>query len=86
MKGFQETGDCFAVKELEEGVFEVRHYPDRETRRPCCKVKVHLTDADRARAIPDADPHGKAACLARADAMVEARHAKRIVDNNVKRP
>lgn len=73
---YQASGDNFEVREVEPGTFEVRHFPDYITRRSCCKVKVTLTAADRAKAIPDADPHGVAACLARASAQIEAKHAR----------
>ena len=85
MKGYAETGDRYSVERLPDGVsFKVRHFPDPVTRRSCCTVTVHLTDADRAKAIPDADPHGEAACLARATTAIEKRHA-RVVDNNARR-
>jgi translation elongation factor EF-G len=77
VKDFREEGDRYQVQELEGGVFVVRHFPDPFTRRACCTVRVTMTDADRAKAIPDADPHGKAACLARATKLVEDRHARR---------
>lgn len=69
--------DCYAVARLEGGGFMVKHYPDRETRRPCCKVKVEITDADRAQAIPDADPQGEAAALHRSYLEIEQRHGRR---------
>ena len=83
MRAFEETGDCYQVKELEpEQLYEVKHYPDRETRRPCCRVKVRVTDADRAKSIPDADPHGVAAALARCERAIEKKHAGVVVDKN----
>lgn len=78
MRGYEESGDRFMVERLEDGVtFKVRHFPDPQTRRACCTVTVTMTTEDRAKAIPDADPHGEAACLARADRMIEAKHARR---------
>jgi hypothetical protein len=77
MKGYREEGDRFMVERLADGVsFKVRHFPDPVTRRSCCTVTVTMTDADRAKAIPDADPHGEAACLARATVAIEKRHAR----------
>ena len=72
-----DAGDCYQVKLLAEGLYQVKHYPDRETRRPCCTLKVRVKDEDRARAIPDADPHGVAAAMRRAEAEIERRHGWR---------
>jgi hypothetical protein len=66
--------DCFMVHREAEG-FLVEHFPDRRTKRPCCRVRVKVTAKDRAQAIPDADPHGEAAALARAGKGIEAKHA-----------
>ena len=71
----EESGDCYQVKRLEPELYLVSHFPDRETRRACCKLKVRVRDEDRVKAIPDADPHGHAAALARASAENERRHA-----------
>ena len=79
MKGWRETGDRYAVRELEPELFEVRHFPNPDTSRACCTVKVRVTDKDRAKAIPDADPHGHCAALARATLAIERRHTLRIV-------
>lgn len=69
-----DADDCYQVKELKPGLYQVLHFPDRETRKPCCRVKVQVRDEDRARAIPDADPHGNAAALARVTREIERRH------------
>ncbi len=66
--------DCYQVEQLEPDLYLVKHYPDRETRRACCKLKVRVRDVDRAKAIPDADPHGDAAALARATIEIGRRH------------
>jgi hypothetical protein len=46
-----------------DGGFEVRHFPDRYTRTPCCTVRVR----------PEAGESDIEA-LARADRMCEERH------------
>ena len=79
MKGWRQEGDCFAVKTLAPDLFEVRHYPDYETRKACCRIRVRVNAEDRAQAIPDADPHGVAAALGRVDREIARRHG--IVDN-----
>jgi hypothetical protein len=72
--------DCYMVTR-EEGAFLVRHFPNRTTKKPCCKVRVKVTDADRAHAIPDADPHGECYALARTMKAIERKHAG-ILDKN----
>jgi hypothetical protein len=75
VRGFVEQGDCYQVEPDGAG-FLVRHFPNRETRQACCQLRVRITDRDRAQAIPDADPHGAAACLHRAYVAMEKRHAE----------
>jgi hypothetical protein len=67
--------DCYKVTP-QAGGFLVQHFPNRKTKRPCCRVDVTVTEADRAQAIPDADPHGDAAALARATKAIERKHAR----------
>jgi len=66
--------DCYQVERLEPDLYLVKHFPDRDSRRPCCKVKVRVRDEDRAKAIRDADPHGDAAALARVVVEIGKRH------------
>jgi hypothetical protein len=74
----EEIGDCVQVTKEAEDRFLVRHFPNREPgTKPCCQIRVTVNDADRAKAIPDADPHGQAAALARVDAATERKHASR---------
>lgn len=74
--GFVRDGDCYSVTHEGGGKYLVRHYPDWDDRtRPCCQVRVTHSAADRAKAIPDADPHGVAACLHRAYLAIEKKHA-----------
>lgn len=77
-----DADDCYQVTELEPGLYQVLHFPNRETRKPCCRVKVRVRDVDRAKAIPDADPHGDCAALARACCELEKRHQVDVVDKN----
>lgn len=71
----QADGDCCQVATLEPGVFLVEHYPSRAPgTRPCCRIRVTVSDADRAKAIPEGDPHGEAAALARVDRELARRH------------
>ena len=86
MKGWTETGDRYTVRALEPELFEVRHFPNPQTARACCTVKVRVNEADRAKAIPDADPHGHCAALKRAEEAIARRHTLRIVDKNRRSP
>jgi hypothetical protein len=70
-----EAADCFKVERIPGG-FLVRHFPDRETRRSCCTLRIQITEADRAQAIPDADPHGEAAALHRSYLAIEKKHGR----------
>lgn len=70
-----EPTDCYMVTVVEpDRVFLVKHFPDRDTRRPCCRLKVTVTDADRAEG-GEHDPHGTIRALLRASGIIEKKHA-----------
>lgn len=73
--GFVRSGGCYTVTREAGDKFLVRHFPSWQAPKPCCQVRVTMTAADRAKAIPDADPHGEAACLARAHVAIAKKHA-----------
>lgn len=59
-------GDCYTVED-EDGWIIVKHYPDRKTRRACCRVKI----------APDEwATGGRLAALHRAYLAVEKKHAE----------
>ena len=66
-------GDYCKVETVSEGVWRVRHYPHRWAKAPCCRLRVEVTDADRA-AATGADPFGHAAALLRGDREIDRRH------------
>lgn len=69
----KETGDCYKVKRETGDRFLVEHFPDHETKKACCRIRVTVNDKDRAK---DPDSRGETAALMRADRAIEEKHAK----------
>lgn len=66
--------DLFTVEHL-EGAMIVRHFPPG-SRRACCKLRVVITDEDRASSFPfeDITRKGSTAALSRANRAIEKKH------------
>ena len=67
--------DVYGVERLDGESFIVRHYQGRQVRKVCCKVKVTITDRDRAQPTEYESPKGTTAALHRAYLAIEKKHA-----------
>lgn len=68
--------DVYSVTELAAGSYQVKHFPNGETKKPCCNVKVEITDKDRAAAFEFEVVKGKTAAMHRAYAVIERKHER----------
>jgi hypothetical protein len=78
-----EGDDVYRVKR-QGARFTVHHYPNLETRRPCCRVTATISPKDLGKhrnAHEDLDSDGAIACLERVYRHIERLHG-RVVDNN----
>ena len=72
-EGEEPAPDCYRV-EWQEDTAIVRHYQDKKTGRPCCKVSVAITDRDRAQSFDFELRPGASAALHRAMSAIEKKH------------
>ncbi len=75
------TGDIgdeqYAVAWSADGLTaEVKHYPDTEARRACCRVSVEVSDGDRAHAFDYEIVKGQTHALQRAYLAIERKHGR----------
>jgi hypothetical protein len=68
--------DVYSVTELSAGVYQVKHFPDSETKKACCNLKVEITDGDRTAAFDFEVVKGKMAAIHRAYLAIERKHAE----------
>lgn len=68
--------DVFAVKRLDGGALQVKHYPHKTATVPCCNVRVTVTAKDRERGREIDDPTGAIPALARAQREIDKKHGR----------
>lgn len=70
--------DTYSVEALPDGALIIRHFTDPDApRRCCCKIRVLISEADRAQAFEyePADQRGRTTALHRAYLAIETKHA-----------